>query len=513
MEPLELNINEDIVDVLKKIRNFEGSDVTLNIPENSVIFENILNLKLIKKEAEALNKMVTFETHDEFGKNMVESLEGTDSAMASDDSGFVTHENVKIQSAPQTISAPKKSFKFSMPKFGAGPKLIIPAVLLLVLGGVFFFFFWVLPKASVDIVVSSEALVKSITIKMSSGAPSVDTKSRLLPGKTTTGQASGSDTIDATGSKTVGEKATGEVTIFNKTDSDKKFTKGTTISLITSKEALKFTLDADVTVPKQTTTTDTQNPPVTTRDPGKKTVKVTAFDFGTKYNLAEDKDFKIGTSDVDDYIANNEDDFTGGSSKTVKAISQEDKDKLSTQLFDKLKSEALASIKQKLSSDQKLLESTVKYQKSSEAFDKNVGDTADKLTLTQQVSGSGLYYQQSDLQKLLDELLTESIPGGFELSKKDSNTEVGVLDTITGTTAPTDINLEVKIRALVVPKLDSEKIKRDLKGKKIDEAKNYLSEIKNIKSYTINIWPRITTLIGRLPGNESKIEVNVKKEN
>ncbi len=507
MDILEIAINEDIVDAVRKIRSCSSLEVTLNIAKNSVLFENSLNLKIIKKEAEKSGKTVEFETEDEIGKNLIEMLDPEEGAKLDQETGFISSsENIESK-------IPLKP-KFKLPNLGIS-KLnfrvgyIFIGIFLLAL--LFYYLFFLLPKADVSLVVNSQPLVKSVTVKLSSQAMTYDTKQRLLPGRTLEATTSATSIIDTTGEKLVGQTAKGEITVYNKTDEDKKFKKGAVISQITNKTSLKFTLDEDVTVPKKTVTqpADPLLAPIT--EYGKKKVPVTAQDIGSKYNLGDGENFKIDNNDVDSFIAENENDFKGGSSKTVKAVAKEDKDKLSLQVLESGKVAALSLLKSKLKGDQKLVESTVVYSKLSETFDKNVGDESDKLSVTGQVQALGLYYSGKELSALLDELLTEFVPKDYEISKKDSNIDVEVLNVPVGAVI-LEVSLQVKIKAYIVPVINESEVARNLKGKKISQARSYLSGIKNIKSYELGLWPKFTTILGIMPSRTDRIQVKVQRE-
>ncbi len=501
MERIEVSINEDVLDVIRKIRTSPSSEVEIFIPENSVLFENSLNLKLLEKEASKSGKNINFLTDDPVGKNLIEMLDPTESERVNEEAQFISEKRFEtpIVKVPFKIALPALALPklhFNMKWFGLLGILILICLPL-------YFLLWVLPFAKVILVVNSQPLVKSVTVKLSTSQLSADAKGRVVPGRVLEASISATGQTETTGEKLVGEKAKGEVTIYNKTVNDKKFSKGTTISLVSTKEALKFLLDEEVTVSKRTEATPSY-------EPGKKKVKVTAFDIGSKYNLADSKNFKIGSLDTDDYIAINDSDFSQGSSKTVKAVSQEDRNRLSESAFSSGKTDALNSLKGKLSKGQKLLDSTVVYKKVSETFDKNLLDEADKLSVTQSISSSGIYYLVSDLQTLLDALLNEFVPEGFELSKKDSEIEVGVL---TGTGTPSsEIELQVKIKAFVVPKVNADEVKKKLQGLNVGAAKEYLAGIKNIKSYEIDLSPKLLAFLQKFPRKEDRIEVEVKRE-
>ncbi|KXK11736.1 MAG: hypothetical protein UZ22_OP11002000297 [Microgenomates bacterium OLB23] len=92
--------------------------------------------------------------------------------------------------------------------------------------------------------------------------------------------------VATTGTKEIGEKATGEVTIFNATESDKTFKKGTKLIASGSRS---FILDSDVTVKAAEKTVTSSGDILTTTS--KEKANITAEDIGTDYNLAKDTKF------------------------------------------------------------------------------------------------------------------------------------------------------------------------------------------------------------------------------
>src|SRR3990167_5181055 len=75
MTRLELQIHDDVIASLNKIEEINDSGIELVIPEGSILFENILNLKLLNQQAVKLGKTIQFETIDELGSNLISMLD------------------------------------------------------------------------------------------------------------------------------------------------------------------------------------------------------------------------------------------------------------------------------------------------------------------------------------------------------------------------------------------------------------------------------------------------------
>ena len=60
-------IDDEITSIYDKIHNVKASDVYVVIPKRAAIFQSIVNLKILKRKAESLNKKVYFVTNDKNG--------------------------------------------------------------------------------------------------------------------------------------------------------------------------------------------------------------------------------------------------------------------------------------------------------------------------------------------------------------------------------------------------------------------------------------------------------------
>src|SRR3989344_1455982 len=134
---------------------------------------------------------------------------------------------------------------------------------------------------------------------------------------------SGDKTRSTTGTKTVGDKAKGVVKIRNGSASNLNLPTGT---ILLGPNDLKFTLDSPASV----------SAALSPSDPGTVTVAASANDIGAQYNLAKDEILKVGNffkSEVDAIIQDN---FTGGSSREISAISNDHRKFLEEKLEMKL---------------------------------------------------------------------------------------------------------------------------------------------------------------------------------
>ena len=78
MTKIELQQTDNVLSVINKIKEMPDLNIELEIPEESVLFENILNLRLIQQQADKIEKSVTFTTQDEYGNVLIDILSGKD---------------------------------------------------------------------------------------------------------------------------------------------------------------------------------------------------------------------------------------------------------------------------------------------------------------------------------------------------------------------------------------------------------------------------------------------------
>lgn len=526
---ITLDIHEDITVAIEKIKLAAGTEVQLEIPEGSVLFENVLNLKILKKSAEDFGKTLQFKTTDEAGQNLIASLNGTlQLGVASE---FMAKE-VSAESVVGQVSSHGKGLpkpKFKKPKIAlslsflkflnpssvkSNLKKLVPVILLLGASGVFVYLIvWKVPKAQVKIVVNSQPLIKSLPIKVIEGFDT-DVEERILKGYVVGTTLIDSLSRETTGEKLVGEKAKGEVKIYNKTTVDKKFTKGTMIIYDDGDKEYIYVLDDDVTVPARV---DEEPDPA---DPdaipisiwGDRKVEIVANDIGESYNLDKGKSLKFENHDKSNFSVTVSEKVVGGSSKTVKIVTEEDKKAVADNLFEKISERVEEALIGELSGSQEMIYGSESVTLTSQEFSVEVGDEIDEVEVTQTVKAEVLAYSSKDLDPLLDELLKDFVPEGFELSTDEREVNVEILGNTDDSVLSTGIaDLQVTLKSHVISIIDEDEIKEKLAGKSLSRAERILGSIRNVKTYEVEISPNIP-FFQRLPSSVENIDLNVERK-
>jgi hypothetical protein len=415
----------------------------------------------------------------------------------------------------QKISMPKLRLALPVIKLKKGKILLVLIILLGFLGLVGYVgyqYVSAMPEAKIKIIVNSQPLTRSIEIKVKDGSQT-SAEEKILIGATVEVSLDDEVTLETTGEKIVGEKAKGEITIFNKTDEEKEFKEGTDIIYEDDDgDEYVYELTDDVTVPPREETPG-ENP----GDPGtfvngSAEVDVEATEIGKDYNIDEGEDLEVEDQDDDDFVAEVYKDIDGGKEETIKIVAQEDIDGVKQSLFENSEEKVLRALDEKISGGQKLISGSDAISVVKETFSHKLEDETDELTLSQTLSAKGLVYNPDDLDSLIEILMEEFIPEGFVLSTKERVLNVEILgNTETTILSPSEADLQITLKTFVVTDISEDGVRNDLRGKSLGDAQKYLGSIRNVKTYELELDPRIP-LFDNIPEEDSRIIITLERE-
>lgn len=510
MTKLDLEIHDDALKVLNKIKSINDSGIELVIPEGSVLFDNILNLKLIEKQAEAMGVSVQFTTNDEAGNSLISGMEGGVESAYPDEqfSGQPSTQGLQEEKKKLRISVPKISFKFPKLNFSGKSVYLFVLIFLIILVVMYSLAGRSLPKAEAKIVLSSTPLTRSVSVKVQKGTET-NIQNSILKGSPVETTIETSGEIETTGEKLIGEKAKGKVILYNKSTEEITLKKGAELLYDDDNEGYKFSLDSEVTIPSSHQEGSDPSSPII---PGEKETEVTAQDIGSGYNISKDKSLEVSKYKKSVLEAKAKSSFEGGKADKVKVVAEIDRTNLSKTLQEQGLSGIEISLKSKLVSPNKLISGAVGSVVTKEAFSHKTGDQADKITLTQTLSVTGLTYSETELNDMLNKLSDSMAPQNFSLSKKDWSVKVEVLGNSTNSVlSTTEADLQVTLKTSIIPIVDKEQIKKSMAGKPYTEATKILGSITNVSNYELRINPALP-FFRKVPKDLTKIEVTVENE-
>jgi len=375
--------------------------------------------------------------------------------------------------------------------------VIITALLGLGLfAGAVFAFYWYIPKATVTLFLEPKVLEKEIELAVDPQVDKLDIQQKVIPGKTEKAVVQTELSKQTTGEKLIGEKAQGKVTIYNKTDIEKVFDAGT---VLVGPDDLGYLLSEQVKVASRSA----QEEGI---DFGKAEAQAAAADIGTDYNFDGEASFTFKEYPESVYSAKTDSGFSGGTSREINVVSEDDINSLLKDAQQELKDKAL----QKLESDKKpgekiFIEEDLEI--SSEEYSAEEGEEVNNITLKAEAELTAFIYQEQDLEEVAKKLIAEEEAGSFiedpekfEFSVQDSKMEEDVLK----------VNLSVK--SYLLPKIDFTEVKDKLAGHYPHTIQDYLKSLPNFIRADIKIRPNLPAKLKTLPRLPKNIIIETEIE-
>lgn len=524
MTRIDLEIHEDAVSAVNKIKNINDSGIELIIPEGSVLFESIFNLRLIKTQAEKQGITIQFTTEDETGLDLISIIEDnevsgfssegieTDALPESnqypeDEMGNMDNNEFNSQNSRPRINIglpdiSKITHNIRMPNLKFRKGLIILPIILILLGG-YMVYGKTKPQAEATIKLSSQSLTRSITIKVSSDK-TTSPEDKILRGTKIVTTVEETVTTNTTGEKQVGKKASGKITLYNKTEEEIEMDKGDIVQFEKDDINYDYLLKDDVTIPART-----EDPVTLTITPGTADVEVEAKDIGDKFNIEDGEDLDVDGYKNSAVVGKTKEEIDGGESKAVKIFAEEDKTTLQKQISDTVKEKANADLLGKVSSKQELIKGSTTVVITKEEYDKKVGDETTEVKLTQTAEATGLLYLKADLDTLLDKLVADLIPEGFKLSKEERDVKVEILGNTTDSIlTSTEADIQVTLKTDIIPNINQDEIKNNLKGKSLKEAQELIGGLRDVQEYSFKLDPMVP-FFQKVPNDPNRIKIEI----
>lgn len=348
-----------------------------------------------------------------------------------------------------------------------------------------------LVKVQVKVFVEPRILERDAQVVADPKQKEVLEDTRIIPGQIVETEVSGTAKDSATGKRQIGDPAKGTVIIRNKTDESITLSKGTVFTANNQ----RFNLDVSVTIASRSAEDGTW---------GKATREVTAQAIGADGNLPSGTDLTISGHSQDQLIAKSEGNFSGGTSKEVTVVSSEDQKRLLASLASTLRKQAQQKLQEELP-EKKILEEALSEQILRKNYNKNVNDQANEFSLNMVTKFKGTAFEEKDLKGIIGKLVTTEVPEGYELNLQDTETQADVAK------LETDGRLIflARFRAKVLPKIDKDWIKNQIRGKTVNEAAERLRGMENVLGSEFQMRPALPSFLQRLPILSQNMEIEV----
>ncbi|MFC1647127.1 hypothetical protein ACFL1A_02455 [Patescibacteria group bacterium] len=353
----------------------------------------------------------------------------------------------------------------------------------------------VIPRATVEVKIVQKQVHATASATIDQEAKSVDSDRNVIPATKLEKTVSGEKSIKVSGKKEVGDPAKGTIIIYNKSLVAKTFKKGT----ILSNGSVDFSLDSDVKIASASES-------IGSITFGKEEALVTAKKIGSQGNLPANSDFIIEDISTSIAEAQNDEAFSGGTSREVTVVTRSDYDELIELITPELVKKAKDELEVDVTQGQKLIDETIETTVSEKVFTQELDEEASQLDGVITITVSGLSYKLDDLKIILEESIKSSLPEGYELDLDSINISNGEPDIVNNQV----ILPNVTIKGYSVPSINLSDIKKDILGKDDSMAIKFLKEIPGVES--VNIKHQYSVFGNKLPSKIENISVQVSEK-
>src|SRR3989344_3531953 len=334
-------------------------------------------------------------------------------------------------------------------------------------------------SAKIDITPKKQSLDIQLKVSSSDKFSSVDAGLNKIPGQLFNVEKNATQTFPTTGEKEVAQKARGKITVFNEYGTTPQVLIATT--RFQTSDGLIFRTLTGVTVPG----TKVENGKII---PGSVKVEVIADKPGQAYNIPPSK-FMIPAfnerGDAGRYekiYGRSDEAMKGGIIGTAKVVTESDYNTAKEILIAQVTNDVQDSLKTQTSGLKIINAGTVKL-KAPESNAK-IDEAADELMMTISGSIKTIGFKEEDLMGLIKQYVDKTknltaIPEKLTISYTDV-----VFDEVNNT-----LTFTVNIKGNGYAKIDIEKIKIDLMGKKENEIRNYLKAVPGVESAKVVLSP------------------------
>ena len=551
-DTIYIDIDDEITAIIDKLGQSEHKIVALVLPKRATVLQSIVNMKLLKRSADAKNKKIVLITseasllpiagavkvhvaktiqskpiippapqtlsddiqaddNEELQQDEDEDEDGLDasksvgslaaaSAINNDEETIELDEDLEDIDVEKDDSkkSKKKSSKKKIPNFDTFRKrLLIGGGIFVGLIVLFFIFNTILPKAKIVIKSDSISVNTDVPFTANTAFTSFDADAGKVPATKKDISKTDSTKVPATGQKNIGDKATGTVTLKNCAKVDGAFTIPAGTVLTTG--ASSFSVNETTLLPSSTFSgTNT----CTTVG---KTVNVTSTAAGDQYNISGGRTFAV--SGVASITGIDSSAMSGGTNKLVSVVSDQDVETAKQKISDKSKDSATTDLKKQFSNDDLfLIPESITSSAANVTATPKVGEEASEVTVSSTTVYTGLGVKESYLNTLVENSAKKQID-----TTKQSISDNGLSKAIfrlEDKKSATDQRFRVQSTVSTGTQIDQEALKKEIAGKKKGDVQDLIGKLPGVKDVTVSYSP---FWVYKTPSNPSKITITVEQ--
>ncbi len=500
MNSIYVETEEEIPEIVERLRRSSGEDAMLVLPLRSHLGQSRFNFQLLRNYASRMGKRVTVVCDDPAVQKMA-SESGFPVFGAVGDMGEGIPSEPETEPAPKPwwkrggpapvthvgIAAPPKLITRSATEMRPGRFLLYVAAAALLIVGLFATVVYV-PSASITLLAPAVPFSqKAVEIQAQPGKPPIKVRAAVI-------SRSESQGFKTTGSiRVVLAPATGTVVYTN--NCRKGINDGPGL-LIPRGQRL---LNSDGLYFAQ----NTRNSAMVVWNGGTASVPVIAVTAGTSGNVGSGTINQIvypGGGPQYDCLSVTNPQATGGgtNASTTPQMTVQDFDAARAVLEQELRQ----AIAQQIAAAKKTgetLSETMIYGAPQFSTDHQPGDKVGVFNGTMTLQGEGDYYFDADVRKAFETYLAQRVPNNQQLLTESA---VQVDYRILSATKGGNLTFVGDAAAFVAPKLDMDKIRAEVVGRPIAQARFYLQGL-NVRSVAIKEQPMTLPLMPLLAGRIS----------
>lgn len=568
-DTIYIDIDDEITGIIDKVKASNGKIVALVLPKRASVFQSIVNMKLLKRAADADKKnlvLITSEAgllplagaagvhvaktltskpeiptgpvdsdeDEEVDEDATEELEdepepdpkapvgelaaagltGAAIAKVAKDDEVETLNLDNTESTPSAASspakkaagAPKKDKKLKVPDFDRFRLMLIAGGLALILLIVGFVFAnSVLPSATILIKTNASSVDVSMDLNLSTDAKTLDETTNTVPATVTKTEKTYTQQTAATGQKNNGNKASGSVVFYNCNKDDKLSDTDRTIPAGTGISNGGRTY---VTQESVTVSPSSFAGSSCNKNRASGQVDVIAQNGGSNYNIGGTVGFSVAYSNPGDgsnSFSASGGNISGGTDNNVKIVTQNDVNTAKSKISPSEDEIKKTLVDQLKKEDLYAITSTYSAGTPTVTSSPGVGEVGDTVTVTQNVTYTMFGVKEADLNTLLNNAIDAEVD-----TSKQKILDNGLNDMVynVDTLTANSAKMTASTSATVGPDLDTAIIIKESAGQKPGPVKDKLRTNPDVTDVTVKLSP---FWVSSVPKNESKIKVIIAK--
>ncbi len=552
-DTIYLEPDDDITAIVEKVESAENKVVALVLPKRAASLQSIVNMRLLKRNADKAGKSVVLITSEDsllplagaakihVAKNLQskpevplaprgaketgekeaeipEDLAGTAEdvpttldyhrsvgalAVIADEESVELGDVADGEDADKSKKTKKsRENKIKIPNFDRFRLLLVLGIVgLIALIVVLVMALRVWPSATITIQTESIPVDTKFALTTSDSAKEYNAEKKVIPIATKTSEQTSVQSVTATGQQNNGEKATGSVTMTAQACAPNLSTPsavpaGTGVSV----NGLTFITQSSTGFSFVSASGSCINYEAVS------STQVRAQSGGSKYNIAAGSSFTVaGRGDVEATGSAT----TGGTDNITTIVSQADLDKAK----EKVTTESADTFARKFQADltkagEYVLPSTLKVGEAAVTSTPAVGQPGNTVSVTIKIPHTIFTVKKVHLEEAVKkQALSQVNTKKQKLETDDVLTGANIVDQ-NGPT-PNDVIINIDQTLSAIPILDAEAIKKQIAGLKSAGIKSQISKLTGVKTVEVKMRP---FYVSKVPTKSSKVTIVVKAE-